>query len=304
MRIDFDKKHCIKLPGFMEAELLQTIQHEVNLSEFDRNSNAIAVELRMENNSVLRLLQTVVNNEKLFDLIEQITGYKQICYFAGRVYRIFTGAGHYDSWHDDAVKPRVLAMSINLSTDIYSGGLLQIRDSKSKKILSETANTGFGDAIIFRISDDLEHRLTDVEGKVPKTAFAGWFGTQPNWSSFFKRRPTYFTKNGKRLLIKKHSTIITAKMLSYNNLDGNFFIFNPANERCFSLDHVGTSIWNLLQEPKTVNEIKDFILKEYDIEQTKCENDLLTLLEELATNELIVVEEARHLSALVSSETK
>jgi hypothetical protein len=36
-------------------------------------------------------------------------------------------------------------------------------------------NTGFGDAILFRISKDLEHRVTEVVGEVAKTAYAGWF---------------------------------------------------------------------------------------------------------------------------------
>jgi hypothetical protein len=83
--------------------------------------------------------------------------------------------GHYDSWHDDDFQNRLIGMSINLSPIGYEGGLFQMRKRKSDDILAQIANTGFGDALIFRISGDLEHRVAGVEGTEPKTAFAGWF---------------------------------------------------------------------------------------------------------------------------------
>lgn len=45
----------------------------------------------------------------------------------------------------------------------------------SEEILREVHNTGFGDALLFRISEKLTHRVQDVTGDNPKIAFAGWF---------------------------------------------------------------------------------------------------------------------------------
>ena len=98
--------------------------------------------------------------------------------------------GHYDSWHDDLIEHRIIAMSINLSTEIYSGGLLQIRNRNSEEIIQEVANVGFGDAIVFRLANSLQHRITNVEGIVPKTAFAGWFRSQPDFLSFLSKEPS------------------------------------------------------------------------------------------------------------------
>ena len=50
-------------------------------------------------------------------------------------------------------------MSVNFSTGVYAGGVLRIRDRESGKIVSEVANVGIGDAVIFRLSDRLEHRI-------------------------------------------------------------------------------------------------------------------------------------------------
>ena len=38
---------------------------------------------------------------------------------------------------------------------------------------------GNGDAIIFRLASHLQHRNTNVTGSTPKTAFAGWFRSDP-----------------------------------------------------------------------------------------------------------------------------
>jgi hypothetical protein len=42
--------------------------------------------------------------------------------------------------------------------------------------IRELPNTEPGDAIFFRIAPALQHVVSAVEGMVPKTAYAGWFG--------------------------------------------------------------------------------------------------------------------------------
>jgi hypothetical protein len=106
------------------------------------------------------------------------------------VYRVAPGYGHYDSWHDDIVGDRMVAMSVNLSTEIYSGGLLQIREKQSKRIVQEVANVGFGDGVVFRLDDSLQHRITDIKGEVPKTAFAGWFQSRPDFLTLLAENST------------------------------------------------------------------------------------------------------------------
>jgi hypothetical protein len=96
------------------------------------------------------------------------------------VYRMLPGPQHADSWHDDLKEGRMLAMSINLGDEGYVGGLLEIRDRASKHTLYRARNTGPGDALIFRLDPTLEHRVTGVEGNVPKTAYAGWFMPGPD----------------------------------------------------------------------------------------------------------------------------
>jgi hypothetical protein len=48
------------------------------------------------------------------------------------------------------------------------------------------ANTGPGDALLFRIARHLTHRVTPVDGTADKTAFAGWFRSEPEFIALLK----------------------------------------------------------------------------------------------------------------------
>jgi hypothetical protein len=180
---DFDRQHYVRLSSVLDPELLKWIQLRIERASFEPLTHGrIGTELCIKEDPSVDLMHFLVNTPKLYDLVERISGRRPIQCFFGRIYRMIADSGHFDSWHDDfgkRDKPRLVAMSINLSTEVYSGGVLQIREQASDRILSEVTNTGFGDAIIFRIERGLQHRITDVQGTAPKTAFAGWFESGP-----------------------------------------------------------------------------------------------------------------------------
>ena len=190
MRQEFCQKHCIRLPKFLEPSLLQIVQRQIEKAQFyERMHRDLGSEGCMyDNTTPVLLLHLLVNNKTLFQAIEQITGCDPIGCFRGRLYRVIPGHSHHDSWHSDMTDHRMIAMSINLSTEVYYGGVLQIRDEELGQIVYEATNTGFGDAIIFRLASRLKHRLTGLEGTASKTAFAGWFRSQPDYKTFLKKR--------------------------------------------------------------------------------------------------------------------
>ena len=187
-RAEFERHHCLRLPQLLEPGLLQSIQHALDREEFYlRVHEGIGQELCLRSGPTSGLLEFLANDAEFFQAIRRLTGCGPIGCFEGRVYRMAPGAGHYDSWHSDVGQDRLVAMSINLSTDVYSGGLLQIRRTQSSSILCETANVGFGDGIIFRITRELRHLVTAVEGTASKTAYAGWFRSQPEYVELRKQ---------------------------------------------------------------------------------------------------------------------
>ena len=85
---------------------------------------------------------------------------------------------HSDTWHGDTDGNRMVTLSVNLG-EPYEGGVLQIREKPSDRILHEVANTGPGDAILFALGEQLEHRVGAVTGQATKMALAGWFQRTP-----------------------------------------------------------------------------------------------------------------------------
>jgi hypothetical protein len=60
----------------------------------------------------------------------------------------------------------------------------------------------------------------------------------------------------------------------------------------YGLDPVGARVWKLLDQPRSVEDLRAVILDEYDVEPGKCETDLMVLLEKLRTEGLIEVRSA------------
>jgi hypothetical protein len=180
LREHFDREHCVRLRGLIQRALLDQIIGRVEEAKFEeRRHGEIGSEESMEGGTTLALLLLVANDKRLFDAIRTITGCGPIGCFDGRVYRLVPGTGHHDSWHSDMDGNRMIAMSVNLSRQPYDGGVLQIRERDSEEIVHEEPAPNPGDAVIFRLAEELRHRVTSVQGDVPRTAFAGWFKARP-----------------------------------------------------------------------------------------------------------------------------
>ena len=84
-------------------------------------------------------------------------------------------------------------------------------------------------------------------------------------------------------LIKRCDEQMTA------DLGGELAILNTRTGTYFGLNQVGSHVWDLLKETRTLKEIRDSILDEYAVEPSQCEQDLLRLITELAQHELVEI---------------
>lgn len=179
----------MRLPKMFAGDLLRTILRAVDGGTFhERVHKGIGPnrELCLGGGTALGLLGFLTNDENLFRIVRRITCCAAITCFDGRVYRTLPAGGHCDAWHSDTGAHRLVAMSVNLSRDPYRGGVLRIRERSSRRIVRKVHNVGLGDAVLFRIDPRFEHRITDVQGSAAKTAFAGWFQSQPDFRSLVK----------------------------------------------------------------------------------------------------------------------
>ena len=182
LRDTFRQSHCVRLPQLIDRALAADIAGRIDTGVFTTKAHAdAALELCLEPDDTVGLLHFLVNEPAVYALIEQVADLSPIRSFFGRVYRHVPGGGHFQDWHGDVEPNRHIGLSINLGAAPYDGGVFQIRARDTGQPLASVHNTGLGDAIIFRLRDDLEHRVTALEGGVAKTAFAGWFRSEPDY---------------------------------------------------------------------------------------------------------------------------
>ena len=87
-------------------------------------------------------------------------------------------------------------------------------------------------------------------------------------------------------------TIIVASQEQVScNLGAEAAILNLKNGVYYGLDPVGTRIWKLIQEPRTIAELRDILIDEYDVDGVQLESDIQDLLNELAANQLVEISE-------------
>jgi hypothetical protein len=177
----FDGHHWVKLPHLLDGPMLQYVQREIARAPFVevRHTGVTppSVDVCMPPNALSAMLELLCNDPAVLRAVESVTDCGPLVRFNGFVYRLTPDAGHHHNWHNDVLHGRRVAMSINLESEPYEGGVLMIRERDTERVIAEVENTGAGDAVLFRIDPAFQHRATPVTRGV-KTAFAGWFRSE------------------------------------------------------------------------------------------------------------------------------
>lgn len=178
----FRRCHAVRLPGFLAPGFLAKILSQLKEATFaPKAHDGIGHELVCWDSPATDTLLFVHNDPHLFRLITELSGVGPIGCFLGRIYRMTAESAHHEAWHSDVGAFRLMALSINISDEPYQGGTTILREQGRPETEQRLDNPTPGDAILFRIDPTLEHAITDVEPGPPKTAWAGWFRSEPSF---------------------------------------------------------------------------------------------------------------------------
>jgi Coenzyme PQQ synthesis protein D (PqqD) len=72
-----------------------------------------------------------------------------------------------------------------------------------------------------------------------------------------------------------------------SDLAGETVILDLTSGVYYGLNEVGAKIWNLIQQPHTIESIQQNLLQEYDVDPEVCTQDLLQVLQELQAAGLV-----------------
>lgn len=180
----FSDQHFVHLRGLIERSFLDQLVDRIEQVEFreDLTDNIGCVE-RCADPRIDHGMQFMLNQEPILKTISSIVG-KEVHRWLGNTVRRTPGADHFSNWHNDTTPPveiegdryrRVVPLSLNLTRHRFEGGNLRMRTVPDEKEFADIENKEPGDALMFRIGPDLQHRVADVTGTVPRLVHVGWF---------------------------------------------------------------------------------------------------------------------------------
>lgn len=84
-----------------------------------------------------------------------------------------------------------------------------------------------------------------------------------------------------RMIYERAATLLEADF-------GNELVALDTNAgECFGFNEVATSVWRLLERPRSLQELRKDLLEEYDVGLEECTQDLIELLDDLIARGLI-----------------
>ena len=80
--------------------------------------------------------------------------------------------------------------------------------------------------------------------------------------------------------------VATTRQVS-TTAEGEAVILHMDSGTYYGLDRVGTRVWDLLTEPRTLGELRDSVVAQFAVDPDRAENDLRRLLDDLRGQGLV-----------------
>lgn len=76
----------------------------------------------------------------------------------------------------------------------------------------------------------------------------------------------------------------------FNAVDSEVVMLNVDTGNYYSINHVGSYIWTMIEEPQTIGSCCNALVERYDVEAARCEAEVLVLLDQMIDEKLIIVD--------------
>ncbi|MFH1231912.1 MAG: PqqD family protein [Planctomycetota bacterium] len=87
--------------------------------------------------------------------------------------------------------------------------------------------------------------------------------------------------------IKLNDSVERINNYPFQKIEDETIIVDPKNRLMHQLNDVGSRLWELLIKERSVQEIADIIVEEYDIDAPTAQKDIIQILETLSEQKLI-----------------
>ena len=90
--------------------------------------------------------------------------------------------------------------------------------------------------------------------------------------------------------ISSTSIVAARRDLLCSDLPDGAVILDLVSGVYYTLDSMGTFIWQMIQDRSTVQSVIDAVLAQYAVDRDRCEHDVLKLFNEMKVHKLIEVD--------------
>ena len=91
-------------------------------------------------------------------------------------------------------------------------------------------------------------------------------------------------------MININNVVSRRNDIDTTDLNGEIVMMDLEKGRYFSLNGVGSRIWEIIESPIEINKIVDCLLEEYDVSRNECEENVLEFLGKLDDANIICVD--------------
>ena len=85
-----------------------------------------------------------------------------------------------------------------------------------------------------------------------------------------------------------NSSVISRKSdLLFSNMDDEVVMMNIEKGEYYGLDEIGSRIWQIIENPVTLDELIQVLVEEYDVDRETCRIDVVVFIEELRKKDLV-----------------
>ncbi len=89
--------------------------------------------------------------------------------------------------------------------------------------------------------------------------------------------------------IALHQVVTQSPDLVATSIEGQTALMSIENGAYYGMDPVGSRIWALIEQPRAGSAVVDQLLREFSVERTVCEQQVLAFLQKLAETNLVRV---------------
>lgn len=73
-----------------------------------------------------------------------------------------------------------------------------------------------------------------------------------------------------------------------SEIDNETVMMDKDFQKYFGLQEIGTRAWQMLEDPTSIEQMAERLVKHYDVSMEQCMEDLIPLMTDLLKNEMIV----------------